>query len=371
MDLVNGDSGFVNDLHDNSDNDSLPTPRPREGLPSSFKMRADRHYVEQLDRPATDFVIRVLPIASIDIGARRIETIPALVQSVKRHGVLQPLLVTQENGVTRLIDGGRRLQAAIDAGLRDVPCLLREIEDVDGAMLSHEANMLRSHTEAPPPAAVRPVFPEVADEGVRVIRSIDAASQLLSTPGLPHRIAVDLIRAQAWRAETLLEAAALLQRGATGAYATTCSARRLIATVAKRAEYECRLAGLGLHVEHEIPESLVVSGDPDVLHTALSGLVLASAAVAEGRPGVRLALNACLDPNREVAFSVSTIGVLPPPQWESRAFDAIWTDRPGGHAALVWLQAARTIIEGYGGRIKGVASAQGATLWVTMPVAAA
>ena len=369
MDLVNSDSGFGDDLHDDS-NDSLPTPRPREGLPPSFKMRADKHYVEQLDRPSTDLLIRVLPIASIDIGARRIEAIPALTQSVKRHGVLQPLLVTQENGITRLIDGGRRLQAAIDAGLRDVPCLLRKAEDLDDAVLSQEANMLRSHTEAAPPAVARPGLLDVADEGVRVIRSIEAASQLLSTPGLPHRMAIDLIRAQTWRAVTLLEAAAVLQHGVTGAYATS-SARRVIATVANRAEHECRLAGLGLHVEHEIPESLVVAGEQDVLHTALSGLVLASTALAEGRPRVKLALTACVDPNREVTLSVSTSGVPPPPLWESRAFDATWTDRPGGNAVLVWLQAARAIIEGYGGRVKGVASAQGATLRVTMPVAAA
>jgi hypothetical protein len=284
--------------------------------------------------------------------------------------VLQPLLVTQEKGVTRLIDGGRRLQAAIDAGLREVPCLLREAEDVDDAVLSQEANMLRSNTEAAPPAAVRPVFPDVADEGARVIRSIDAASQLLSTPGLPHRMAVDLIRAQAWRAVTLLEASALLQHGATGAYAT-CSARRVIATVAQRAEHECRIAGLGLHVEHEIPESLVIAGDQDLWHTALSGLVLASTAVAEGRPRVKLSLTVCVDPNREVAFSIATIGVPPPPLWESRAFDATWADRPGGNAALVWSQAARTVIEAYGGRVKGVASAQGPALRVTMPVAAA
>ena len=50
-----------------------------------------------------------------------------LSDSIKMHGILQPLIVTrQENGTYELIAGERRLQAAKKAGLLMVPVVLRE-----------------------------------------------------------------------------------------------------------------------------------------------------------------------------------------------------------------------------------------------------
>lgn len=54
------------------------------------------------------------------------EELEGLASSIKQHGVLQPLTVTErENGGYELIAGERRLRAATVAGFATVPCLVR------------------------------------------------------------------------------------------------------------------------------------------------------------------------------------------------------------------------------------------------------
>src|SRR5688572_16059747 len=91
-----------NTSHDDNASASASTPITREGLPPTYRMRADAHYVEQLDVPLQP-VIRSLRIAAIATDAeQRAEALPALVDSIKRYGILQPLLVQRRNGAMRL-----------------------------------------------------------------------------------------------------------------------------------------------------------------------------------------------------------------------------------------------------------------------------
>ncbi len=48
----------------------------------------------------------------------------ALAQSIREHGLLQPIGVQRENGHYRVVYGNRRREAAVLAGLERVPCLL-------------------------------------------------------------------------------------------------------------------------------------------------------------------------------------------------------------------------------------------------------
>lgn len=50
----------------------------------------------------------------------------ALADSIRRHGILQPLVVVRESEGFRLVAGERRLRAAKLAGLTDVPVVVRE-----------------------------------------------------------------------------------------------------------------------------------------------------------------------------------------------------------------------------------------------------
>ena len=58
------------------------------------------------------------------------ETIREMADSISEHGILQPLLVRPiENGKYELVAGERRLRAAVLAGLKKVPVIIREMEE--------------------------------------------------------------------------------------------------------------------------------------------------------------------------------------------------------------------------------------------------
>lgn len=52
-----------------------------------------------------------------------------LAASIREHGVLQPLVVRAAAGGYEVVCGERRLLAAREAGLKTVPCLVREVAD--------------------------------------------------------------------------------------------------------------------------------------------------------------------------------------------------------------------------------------------------
>lgn len=66
-----------------------------------------------------------------------------LAESVRRHGVLQPLSVRETAGGWEIIAGERRLRAAKIAGLSSVPCLIAQADDNESALLSLVENLQR------------------------------------------------------------------------------------------------------------------------------------------------------------------------------------------------------------------------------------
>lgn len=58
-----------------------------------------------------------------------------LADTIRQHGVLQPLGVTRDQYGYRLVYGHRRRDAAIIAGLREVPCILLEAVSEDEAVV--------------------------------------------------------------------------------------------------------------------------------------------------------------------------------------------------------------------------------------------
>lgn len=52
-----------------------------------------------------------------------------LMDSIKQYGVIQPLIVSKKNGEYELIAGERRLRASKALGLKDVPAIVRDVDD--------------------------------------------------------------------------------------------------------------------------------------------------------------------------------------------------------------------------------------------------
>lgn len=68
-----------------------------------------------------------------------------LCQSIKEQGILQPLLVREDNDGFELIAGERRLRAAKKAGLTQVPVIIKRIEDAKLLELSIVENIQRAN----------------------------------------------------------------------------------------------------------------------------------------------------------------------------------------------------------------------------------
>ena len=59
----------------------------------------------------------------------REEALDELADSIRQHGILQPLSVRRQGNSYELISGERRLRAAELAGITDVPCILMAMDD--------------------------------------------------------------------------------------------------------------------------------------------------------------------------------------------------------------------------------------------------
>jgi len=76
-----------------------------------------------------------IPINAIETGERFRKDygeMDDLIESIKEKGIIQPITVTPDStksGGFRLVAGGRRLQAAREAGLTEIPAIVREISD--------------------------------------------------------------------------------------------------------------------------------------------------------------------------------------------------------------------------------------------------
>src|SRR5438477_5846472 len=81
----------------------------REGLPPSYRMRADRHYVDQLISRSADAPIRMISIEQIDDGRTDAAgELEPLVRSICALGVLQPLVVLSRENRYSVIGGKNR-----------------------------------------------------------------------------------------------------------------------------------------------------------------------------------------------------------------------------------------------------------------------
>ena len=71
------------------------------------------------------------------------EGLTDLAESIKEHGIIQPIIVRPSNGIYEIVAGERRWRASRLAGLKEVPCLVRELSDEELMLLAIVENMQR------------------------------------------------------------------------------------------------------------------------------------------------------------------------------------------------------------------------------------
>ncbi|MBQ2854047.1 MAG: ParB/RepB/Spo0J family partition protein [Oscillospiraceae bacterium] len=73
----------------------------------------------------------------------RQEPLAELADSIRRHGILQPLTVRRSGLGYELIAGERRLRAAQMAGLTEIPCIIMQMDDQESGMAAMVENLQR------------------------------------------------------------------------------------------------------------------------------------------------------------------------------------------------------------------------------------
>ncbi len=76
------------------------------------------------------------------------EAIAALAASIKEHGVLQPIVVTKEDGKYKIVAGERRWRASKLAGLETIPAIIRTLDSQNRLELSIIENAQREDLNA-------------------------------------------------------------------------------------------------------------------------------------------------------------------------------------------------------------------------------
>lgn len=71
------------------------------------------------------------------------DAIASLAQSLKEHGIIQPLVVRPYNGSYQIVAGERRWRAARMLGLTEVPVIIKELSDLETIQLALVENLQR------------------------------------------------------------------------------------------------------------------------------------------------------------------------------------------------------------------------------------
>ena len=141
------------------------------------------------------------------------EGLRELASSIRRHGILQPLTVRSAgDGKWELVAGERRLRAAKLAGLEKVPCIRREADDRESALLALVENLQRRDLHYLEEAAAIAAYirqtgitqeeaaaqlgrsPSALANKLRLLRLSPACRELLVQNGLTERHARCLLR---------------------------------------------------------------------------------------------------------------------------------------------------------------------------------
>jgi ParB-like chromosome segregation protein Spo0J len=340
----------------------------REGLPPTYRMRADRHYVDFIASRPPAGVERTVAISALETpGISDVPALVPLIESVRQHGVLQPLIVQQRRGTMRVIAGQKRLAAAIAAGLREVPCIVHDVDDDTAARLRDASNV--SATSAPLVAPMTPAVPVNVDEDLtKTLTTASSLADLVTGPvsDLSRSAVGNLLRAELWRALMLVQATRAARADVRPVRAAT-PVTQIIERVVHGLSAERRIRHATLDTQFDLPSGHLVIADERLLATALASAVVATLALVEGVHACRVIISASVASTRELTLSVSQDHVVPGPQWVERAFDPAWHDRPGGLSAALACAALQQSARAHGGTVTASATAKGSRIALTVP----
>ncbi len=190
----------------------------RAGLPITVKMRHNSHYVEEIISRSGAAIGRMIPIEQLQPNAdqprKDVGDLRSLTDSVREKGVLEPLLVRYlaESDKYMIISGERRYHAARAAGLRELPCIEKDVDDGETLELALIENLQRKDLtpfeEADGVQALGERFALTHEEiAKKIAKSRSSITEVLSLRTIPDAVKAQCIEAGVLSKSQLLQVA--------------------------------------------------------------------------------------------------------------------------------------------------------------------
>ena len=358
---------------DDETEDPAPAAAVREGLPSRFRMRHTPHYVDELLGEAPLRTVREIPLSEIELPTEDRAQLEELERSIRRLGVIEPLLVGRRGACYRVIAGMRRLRAAHRIGLDTVPCL---VHDADEEKLADMRRAVIERTtepllDSPPaPATAPPVTEPTIGEAALGLEFVSALLPAMNAAGrdrlrwgvLTDLAAVEISRTKAvGTAHELLRSDAAIDRSSADHLA-------LVSDVVSAVSTEARLRSV--KVDLDLPDSARDTlFDGARCRDALQGLLQCLLTLAP-RAGTVLSVRAHITTIRPALVVECLLRECDPElsvEALARFFEAGWHEHPCGPNGGSILAALAHIARAHGGRAGVKAAANGCLVTFVVP----
>ena len=214
-------------------------------------MRHDSHYVESLSSSAGTPIGRMAAIDQIDANPNQprqvMGDLSELMASIAEKGIIEPLIVRQRGARFQIIAGERRYQAAVQVGLRELPIVIREVDDNEIIEIALVENLQRKdltpfeEAEALASLAERGRFTH-EDLARKLGKSRTSITESLALNGMPEEvknlcrladISSKSLLLQIVRQQTPEKMMALVEQITKGGAATREQARKAVAAKPK------------------------------------------------------------------------------------------------------------------------------------------
>lgn len=336
----------------------------REGLPPTFRMRADPHYVEQLATAKSSLAIVSVPVHAIDLEGSTPDVAPQLIESIRRYGILEPLQLQKRADGYRVIAGRQRVAAARVLGLRDVPCLVHHVDDDQARALGGTLSETSVGV-----AQLSPSWLPACDAALtQSLTAVASCAELLrpSASRLTQAVAVDLVRAEVARADYLHRVASILRQD-TAYSRAHLNVDELLASVQAVVEAERRLRGVELVTRGAHASNAAIWGDRQILTVGLSGVLLSLLGEMEGAKGARLSVTTHVDTPDQLTVVIAQ-AVVSLRQPRHTQMDGGATAEPNPLSPAFAVSALQHVVRQHGGRVTVTALVDDARVCVDLPL---
>ena len=121
------------------------------GLDALFSVDSFDEVVPKVEEPQIDNSEKIHKIKITEIEPNKnqprrtfnSESIDELSESIKKYGVIQPIIVTKKDNFYEIIAGERRWRASKKAGLTEMPCIIREDQERENKEIALIENIQR------------------------------------------------------------------------------------------------------------------------------------------------------------------------------------------------------------------------------------